>query len=111
MRILHTESSKGWGGQEIRILQEALGMRKRGHEIILAVNRGGKLIAKARKEGFLVYEMPFNKHSAPITIMRLLKILKKHGIEIINTHSSLDAWIGGVSGRIANKRIIRTRHL
>lgn len=111
MRILHTESSKGWGGQEIRILQEALGMRKRGHEILLAVNREGKLIEKARKEGFLVYEMPFSKYFAPTTIMRLLKILKKHAIEIVNTHSSLDAWIGGISGRIANKRIIRTRHL
>ena len=31
MRILHTENSCGWGGQEIRILSEATGMMARGH--------------------------------------------------------------------------------
>ena len=37
MPILHTESSNGWGGQEIRILKEAIGLRSRGHEIVFAV--------------------------------------------------------------------------
>ena len=36
MRILHTEASCGWGGQEIRILDEAAGMIERGHELWLA---------------------------------------------------------------------------
>ena len=34
LRILHTESSLGWGGQEIRVLTEARGvarLRTRGH--------------------------------------------------------------------------------
>ena len=31
MRIVHTEASCGWGGQEIRILEESLGMMERGH--------------------------------------------------------------------------------
>ena len=51
MRILHTESSNGWGGQEIRILREAIGMRERGHEIYFAVVKGGKLAIKARRRG------------------------------------------------------------
>lgn len=111
MKILHTESSTGWGGQEIRILREAQGMRKRGHEIVLAVNRNGKLIEKARKEGFLVYEIPFTKMAAPKAIWALFQIIQQHQIDIVNTHSSLDAWIGGIATRIAGKRIIRTRHL
>ena len=36
MRILHTEASLGWGGQEIRILTEAAGMIARGHSVELA---------------------------------------------------------------------------
>ncbi len=31
MKVLHTEASIGWGGQEIRILRESLGMIKRIH--------------------------------------------------------------------------------
>ena len=111
MNILHTESSKGWGGQEIRILREAEGMRKRGHDVILAVNIGGGLIPRAREAGFTVYELPFKKVSALKTIYRLIQICKQHQIQLINTHSSLDAWIGGIAARIAKKKVIRTRHL
>lgn len=111
MRILHTESSSGWGGQEIRILKESEGMRARGHEVILAVARGGGLIARAREKGFLVYELDFSKLQAPITLVKLLRIIKKHRIDIINTHSSLDAWIAGITGRISSRSLVRTRHL
>ncbi len=111
MRILHTEASTGMGGQELRILQESIGMRKRGHEIFFAVQRGGALATKARKEGFVVYEMPFTKGSALKTVFMLIRLIHKHKIDIINTHSSLDAWIGGFAGKLAGIRIVRTRHL
>ncbi|HEY2810170.1 MAG TPA: glycosyltransferase [Rhabdochlamydiaceae bacterium] len=111
MKILHSESSKGWGGQEMRILREAIAMRQRGHEIFLAVNRGGKLIEKARSEGFCVYECDFSKRSAPNCIYKLYKILKECAIDVLNTHSSLDAWLGGIAARLAGVPIIRTRHL
>lgn len=109
--ILHTESSRGWGGQEIRILREAEGMRKRGHVVIFAVNCGGGLIPRARDAGFLVYELPFKKIFALKTIFSLVQICRAHHIDLINTHSSLDAWLGGIAARIAKKKVIRTRHL
>ncbi|MBS0620375.1 MAG: glycosyltransferase [Verrucomicrobia bacterium] len=111
MRILHTESSRGWGGQEIRILREAEGMRARGHEVILAVNSGGGLIPRARAAGFTVYEVPFSKGGALKTVFTLLRILQRHQIDLINTHSSLDAWLGGIAARLKRKKILRTRHL
>jgi glycosyltransferase involved in cell wall biosynthesis len=111
MRILHTESSRGWGGQEIRILREAEGMRKRGHEVFLAVNSGGGLISRARDAGFIAYELAFTKTSALKTIYALIQICKAHQIDLINTHSSLDAWLGGIAARLSKKKIIRTRHL
>ena len=111
MKILHTEQSQVWGGQEIRILREAEGMRERGHEVILAVNTGGGLISRAREAGFTVYELPFKKISAFRTIRQLIQICKQHQIQLINTHSSLDAWMGGIAARIAKKKVIRTRHL
>src|SRR5690242_20004072 len=111
VRLLHTESSRGWGGQEIRILREAEGMRERGHEVILAVNSGGGLIRRARDAGFVVYELPFKRSCAFKAIYELVQICKRHGIDAINTHSSVDAWLGGIAARIAKKKVIRTRHL
>ena len=111
INILHTEASPGWGGQEIRILNEAKGMRNRGFNIILVIQSGGKLVEKAIDENFIVYEMPFNKLSIPFCVARLVYIIIKHNIDIVNTHSSLDAWSGGIAARICRRKIIRTRHL
>ncbi len=111
MNILHTESSNGWGGQEIRILREAEGLRERGFTVIMAVVTGGGLVAKAREKGFVVYEIPFYRKRSLQALFSLIKIIKKHQIDIVNTHSSLDAWLGGIAARLSAKKIVRTRHL
>lgn len=111
MNILHLEASKGWGGQEIRILRESEGMRDRGHTVILAVAKGGALINRARDAGFVVYELNFKRAAWPITLFQLLAIIRRHRIDLVNTHSSLDSWIGGIAARLARKRLVRTRHL
>lgn len=109
--ILHLEASPGWGGQEIRILREAEGMRSRGHSVIFAVMNGGALAKEAQKEGFLVYEMNFKKCAWLVTLPRLLSLIRKHGVSLVNTHSSLDSWVGGAAARLCGVPIVRTRHL
>lgn len=111
MNIIHLEASPGWGGQEIRILTESLGMRKRGHNVVLIVEKNGGLVSKAREKGFRVYEVKFEKKYWLITFFRLLHIFKKEPIDIINTHSSNDSWLGGIVARMLKIPIIRTRHL
>ena len=111
MRILHTEASPGWGGQELRILREAEGMRERGHQVFFAIQQGGGLVEPARASGFLVYEISFKKAKVIQIFYQIMRIIRKYRIEIINTHSSLDAWIGGIAGKIGRHLVIRTRHL
>lgn len=111
MNILHLEASSGWGGQEIRILREAEGMRQRGHEVILAVSKGGGLVTRGREAGFTVYELNFRRPAWILCLFSLLRIMRKHKINLVNTHSSLDSWIGGIAARIAGRAVIRTRHL
>lgn len=111
MKILHTEASPGWGGQEIRILKEAEGMRERGHEVILVIQEGGGLVEPARNSGFTVYELPMVRSHLSLCFAQLIRIVRKHGIEVINTHSSFDSWLAGIVGRLLGKRVFRTRHL
>jgi glycosyltransferase involved in cell wall biosynthesis len=111
MNILHTESSTGWGGQEIRILREAEGLRDRGHQVIVAAPPGSGLALKAKRQGFIVYEISFKKTKALFALVKLLYIFHKHQIDCVNTHSSMDAWIAGIAARCAGKKIVRTRHL
>jgi glycosyltransferase involved in cell wall biosynthesis len=111
MHILHTESSTGWGGQEIRIFKESLGLREQGFTITLAVVRGGKLVSHARKEGLNVVEVDFKRSHALQAVWQLCKIIRQNKIDVVNTHSSLDAWLGGVAARICRRPVVRTRHL
>lgn len=109
--ILHLEASPGWGGQEIRILREALAMRQKGHRVLFAVMNKGLLAKEARKEGFQVQEMNFYKQAWPLTLWRLVRLIRKEGVSLVNTHSSLDSWIGGAAARLCGLPIVRTRHL
>jgi len=111
LNILHLESSFGWGGQEIRILKESEGMRNLGHNIIIAVEKNGLLIKKAKEKGFQTYEIRFKKIFWLLSFFKLIYIIKKHSINIINTHSSSDAWLGGVVAKLLKIPVIRTRHL
>jgi glycosyltransferase involved in cell wall biosynthesis len=111
MKIIHLEASPGWGGQEIRILRESKGMRDRGHEVSFVLMTGAILATRAREEGFKVYELNFRRIAWPIALVKLLSIFRKQSVDIVNTHSSLDAWIGGISARIARKKLVRTRHV
>src|SRR3989338_3783875 len=50
--ILHTESSTGWAGQEMRIILEAREMKKLGHHIIIAAQPCSGIIPAIEREGF-----------------------------------------------------------
>lgn len=39
MHIVHSESTRGWGGQKIRVLEKAAGMLERDHRVILLCPR------------------------------------------------------------------------
>ena len=86
-------------------------MRARGHEVIMVVSKGGGLVPRARAKGFTVYELSFKKRGALWALLKLISLLTRHKIDIINTHSSKDAWLGGIVGRLLKKKIVRTRHL
>jgi len=111
MKILHTESSLGWGGQEMRILSEAKGLSARGYRFVFAVAKGARLAEMAKQEGFKIYEVRFKKIFALFAFIHLIWIIRKEKIHILNTHSSWDAWIGGIAARVCGKRVVRTRHL
>ena len=49
MRILHTEWSGGFGGQEIRILNEMQEMRRRGCHLALATKEDARILPKAKE--------------------------------------------------------------
>lgn len=109
--IAHTESSMGWGGQEVRIMAEMTGLRDRGHKMLLAAPRESKVFKKAVEEGFETLKLSRGQVALPLNALRLSKWFKRHKVDIVNPHSSRDGWAGGLGGRMAGvPLIIRSRH-
>ena len=112
LRILHTESSLGWGGQEIRILSEAEGLRDRGHQLSLACSPHSKLYKVAKDRGLNVYPLPLAR-LRPWGVAALRRHLQRHPVDIVNTHSSVDSWTTALAllGWKTRPAVVRTRHL
>ena len=113
MRILHTEASTGWGGQEIRILNEAAGMIARGHQVELACPADARICIEAPRRGVPVHALPIGrKNLRALGAMR--RFLRAHSYDVINTHSSTDSWLVALAsiglGRGAPP-LVRTRHI
>lgn len=45
------------------------------------------------------------------TLFALKRIVKQNQIDIVNTHSGKDTWVGGFAAKLAGVKFIRTRHL
>ncbi len=111
--IFHTEASLGWGGQEIRILSESIGMRERGHRIVILTPEKSILRKRASDYGFEIITLSFEKKDYLKLFFKVLTLIERIKPVFINTHSSKDSWLVSLASRVSKYKpfIIRTRHL
>lgn len=114
LHIVHTESSRGWGGQEIRILTEARGLVDRGHRVTLVVCEDAAIAPAARERGLTTVTLPIGERKFA-GLRALMGWIRAHrrDVDLINTHSSTDSWLAGVACRLipGAPPIVRTRHV
>jgi glycosyltransferase involved in cell wall biosynthesis len=112
MHIVHTESSQGWGGQEIRILSESEGLRARGHRVTVIAPASARVHQEARRRGIEAADLPLaRKGVRGVTALR--RWLAAHPVDVINTHSSTDSWLAAIACSTLRGAppIVRTRHV
>jgi len=110
MRIVHTESSLGWGGQEIRIINESLALSARGHSIKIISSPMSNIYREARKEGIPSIALRIEKKGLR-GVFALLMWISRNDFDVINCHSSTDSWLLAVVSKIKKITIVRTRHI
>ena len=111
-RIVHSEASLGWGGQEHRILAELTGFQKRGSKVWLLAPHDAHVRARAEAAGISTAPLHDAKWRYPFEVLRLACWLRRIRPDVLNTHSSRDGWLVGMAGRLARvPLIVRTRHV
>ncbi|MGD9849873.1 MAG: glycosyltransferase family 4 protein [Nitrospirales bacterium] len=111
-RILHTESSTGLGGQELRILSEAKGMMARGHQVVIAAPSTSPLAKFASNEGIPYEIIPVGFDGWRRLVPLFLGCITRHHIQVVHTHGSQDSWTASLAGRFSKEKpvIVRARH-
>jgi glycosyltransferase involved in cell wall biosynthesis len=114
--IAHTEASMGWGGQEIRTLTEAQGFLARGHRVELYAAEGARIVDGAPRFGVPVHALPIGRKRLA-GARALIRALGSSPVDIVNAHSSTDAWLSALActwlarTRKAAPVLVRTRHV
>jgi glycosyltransferase involved in cell wall biosynthesis len=109
--ILHTEASRGWGGQEVRILTEARWLGERGVRVAIIAQPGSRIALEASQAGLSVTTVRMRGPWDLAAVRRLARLVRREHIAVVHTHSSVDAWIGGMGARLAGVPVVRSRHV
>lgn len=112
MRIVHTEASCGWGGQEIRILEESAGLIERGHEVAVLCPAESHIYQEGPRRGVQTIALPIGRKNLK-GFLALRRWLGNHAVDVVNTHSSTDSWLAALACRTLRNppAIVRTRHI
>jgi len=112
LRLLHTEASCGWGGQELRVLSEAQGLLARGHEVSLAAPAESRIFTEAIRRGIPAAALPIARKGIA-GVFSLRTLLQERRVELVNAHSSTDAWLVAIArmGLRGAPPMVRTRHI
>jgi glycosyltransferase involved in cell wall biosynthesis len=112
LKIVHTESSLGWGGQEIRVLSESRGLIRRGHEVKLVCPPEARIYAEAANWQVPVVAAPIAR-KRPRGVKALYAWLKANPCNLVVTHSSTDAWLAALALLALGRPtpMLRIRHI
>ncbi len=111
INILHTEWSKGWGGQEMRVVAESVSFRERGYQVTIACQPDSLILPHAQEAGIPVIPLAQKKGFRPAGVLKAMRIIRAYRIDVVHTHSSVDAWNFGLAARLLGVPVVRSRHL
>ena len=109
--ILHTEWSKGWGGQEMRIVAESAAFRHKGYNMMIACHPDSEIFKEAQVAGIPTIPLRIRNGMDLSALIRCLWILRVNRVDLVHTHSSPDAWVCGMAAYLARVPVVRSRHL
>ena len=111
LKILFTESSRNFGGQERQLITEACLLREAGHKVEIACQRDTVLAERAVSAGIRVHLVPMRASVHPPSLAALLRVVIRLKPDVIYSHSGHDSWLSGIVGLLTGTPLVRCRAL
>ncbi len=92
-------------------MTEAGWLRERGIRVVLAAQPGSRIIAEAKRAVLETVEVLMRGAWDVRATLRLASVVRRERIDLVHTHSSVDAWVGGCAARLAGVPVVRSRHV
>ena len=109
--VLHTESSRGHGGQEIRTVAEVRWLLAHGWGALIACQPDSPLLAEARACALPVEAVSMRSATDLSALLRLRRLMRERDVSLVHTHSSVDSWLAGMAAKSLGRPVVRTRHV
>ncbi len=113
MKILQISSAKNFGGGEKHLVDLVIGLKKRGHEVFLAVPDASPVLEKL--ENFPagnILRVQIKNSTDVLAALKIAKFIKENKIEIVHAHAAKDYLPSSVAVRIAKRaKLVLTRHV
>jgi len=110
LKVLLCDSSPDWGGQQYRLVREALWMHERGHEVLVFCGARSELAARMRKHAPHVALETIRSWGGPLGLLEFLWIISRWSPDVVHTHSGQDALWAGLL-HFAGWTVIHSRHM
>jgi len=106
MNVALVNSADIWGGGEKWTLLVAQGLSRRGHNVLLVGREGSLFADKIAKSGLPNHTIRFSFDYNPFTILRLMRLFRRHQIEIVVANFNKDVRTGGVAAKMLGLPVV-----
>jgi glycosyltransferase involved in cell wall biosynthesis len=113
LTVLHLVANRWWTGSAEPVIRLLLGLRARGHRVLLGLIPGDRFEQKAREAGLdplagLSLEVRGNPFHALADLRRVRQAVRAEAVDVVHAHHSHDHWLGRLGRGRAG--LVRTFH-
>jgi glycosyltransferase involved in cell wall biosynthesis len=113
LTVLHLVANRWWTGSAEPVIRLLIGLRARGHRVLLGLIPGDRFEQKAREAGLeplpgVSLEVRGNPVHALADLRRVRQAVRTEGVDVIHVHHSHDHWLGWLGRGPAG--LVRTFH-
>ncbi|MEI6073637.1 MAG: glycosyltransferase family 4 protein [Verrucomicrobiae bacterium] len=110
MNVLLTDSSPNWGGQQYRLLHEALWLDGHGHKVLVVCGRRSELAARLQTHAPNIPVEKIRSWGGPLGLLEFLWKVCRWKPDVIHTRSGQDA-LWACLLHFAGWTVVRSRHM